>query len=73
MYTLGQLQPSCHQAEGQTRMLTVEGKPNLGVVVSVGNLPDIKRFRGRIGQQTEEKDDGVGWGKTFRMDLPVKC
>lgn len=57
-------------AEGRTRMLTVEGDPDLGVVVFVGNLPDIKRFRGRIGQQAEEEDDGVGWGQPVRMDLP---
>lgn len=53
-------------------MLTVEADPDLGVVVFVGNLPDIKRFRGRIRQQAEEEDDGVGWGKTVRMDLPGK-
>lgn len=52
-------------------MLTVEGDPDLGVVVFVRNLPDIERFRGCIGQQAEKEDDGVGWGKTFRMNLPV--
>lgn len=71
MCTLGQLQLLPPPAEGQTWMLTVEGDPDLGVVVFVSNLPDIKRFRGRIGKQAQEEDDGVGWGKTFRMDLPV--
>lgn len=51
-------------------MLTVKADPDLGVVVFVGNLPDIKRLRGRIRQQAEEEDDCVGWGQTFRMDLP---
>jgi len=50
--------------------LTVNGDPDLGVVVAVGDLPDIKGFRGGVGQQAEEQDDGVGRGKTFRMDLP---
>lgn len=52
-------------------MLTIQGDPDLRVVVFVSNLPDIKRFRGCIGQQAEEEDERVGWGKTFRMDLPV--
>lgn len=55
----------------QDGRLTVDGDPDLGVVVFVGNLPDIKRFRRCVRQQTEEQDDGVGWGKTVRMDLPV--
>lgn len=71
MCTRGQLQLLPPPAEGQTWTLTVEGDPDLGVVVFVSNLPDIKRFRGRIGKQAQEEDDGVGWGKTFRMDLPV--
>lgn len=71
MHTFAQLQSaSPPPAEGHTRMLTVEADPDLGVVVFVRNLPDIKRFRGRIRQQAEEEDDGVGWGQTFRMDLP---
>lgn len=70
MYTLARLQPLPPPAEGQTWMLTVKRDPDLGVVVFVGNLPDIKSFRGSVGQQAEEEDDGVGWGKTFRMDLP---
>lgn len=47
----------------------IDGDPDLGVVVFVCNLPDIKRFRACVGQQAEEQDDGVGWGKTLRMDL----
>lgn len=65
------MRPLPPPAEGQTWMLTVDGDPDLGVVVFVCNLPDIERFRGRVREQTEEEDDGVGWGKTFRMDLPV--
>lgn len=53
-------------------LLTVQGDPDLRVVVPVGNLPDIKGFGGRVGQQAEEEDDGVGRGKTFRVDLPGK-
>lgn len=53
-------------------MLTVQGEPDLRVVVPVGDLPDIKGLGGRVGQQAEEEDDGVGWGKTFWMDLPGK-
>lgn len=52
--------------------LTVQGDPDLRVVVPVGNLPDIEGFGGRVGQQAEEEDDGVGRGKTFRVDLPGK-
>lgn len=51
--------------------LTVDGDPDLRVVVFVCNLPDIKGFRACVGQQAEEQDDGVGWGKTLWMDLPV--
>lgn len=53
-------------------MLTVNGDPDLRVVVPVGDLPDIKGLGGRVGQQAEEEDDGVGRGKTFRVDLPGK-
>ena len=52
--------------------LTVNGDPDLRVVVAVGDLPDIKGFRGRVGEQAEEQDDGVGRGKTFWVDLPGK-
>lgn len=52
--------------------LTVNGDPDLGVVVAVGDLPDIKGFRWGVREQTEEQDDGVGRGKTFWMDLPGK-
>lgn len=47
----------------------VDGDPDFRVVVFVGNLPDIKRFRGCVGQEAEEQDDGVRRGKTIRMDL----
>lgn len=53
-------------------LLTVEGDPDLRVVAPVSNLPDIEGFGGRVGQQAEEEDDGVGRGKTFRVDLPGK-
>lgn len=69
MCTLGYSPPANPQRRAK-RMLTVEADPDLGVVVFVRNLPDIKRFRGRVRQQAEEEDDGVGWGQTFRMDLP---
>lgn len=47
----------------------VEGDPDLGVVVFVCNLPDIKRFSGCVGQEAEEQDDSVRRWKTLRMDL----
>lgn len=55
----------------QQGRLTVDRDPDFRVVVFVGNLPDIKSFRGRVGQEAEEQDDGVRRGKTIRMDLPV--
>lgn len=57
---------------GSCGLLTVKGEPDLRVVVPVGDLPDIKGLGGRVGQQAEEQDDGVGRGKTFRVDLPGK-
>lgn len=59
-------------AGGPCGLLTVKGDPDLRVVVPVGDLPDIKGLGGRVGQQAEEQDDGVGRGKTFRVDLPGK-
>lgn len=53
-------------------MLTVKGDPDLRVVVLVGDLPDIKGLGGGVGQQAEEEDDGVGRGKTFRVDFSGK-
>lgn len=63
--------PQPSPAEGPARVLTVEADPDLGVVVFVGNLPDIEGLRGRVGRQAEEEDDGVGRGQAFRVDLPV--
>lgn len=51
--------------------LTVERDSNFGVVPVVGNLPDVKSLVGRVGQEAEEHDDGVGRGKTVGVDLPV--
>lgn len=55
----------------QSGRLTVDGDADLRVVVFVRNLPDIERFGGRVGQQAEEQDDGVGWRETLGVDLSV--
>lgn len=47
----------------------VDREADLRVVALVGNLPDVKRLGSGVGEQPEEQDDGVGWGKTIRMDL----
>ena len=52
--------------------LTVNGDPDLGVVVAVGDLPNIKGLRGGVREQAEDQDDGVGRGKTLWMNLPGK-
>lgn len=52
--------------------LTVDGDPDLGVVAFVWDLPDIEGLGACVGQEAEEHDNGVRWGKTLRMDLPVK-
>lgn len=36
------------------------------------HLPDVEGLGGRVGQEAEHQDDGVGVGKTFRVDLSVR-
>lgn len=74
MYMLSQSQQPSSPVEGKTHYerLTVYSDSDLWVVVFVRNLPDVKRFGWCVGQEAEEKDDGVRWGKTLRMDLPVR-
>lgn len=64
--------PWTGRKRGRRGLLTVKSDPDLRVVAPVGDLPDIKGLGGRVGQQAEEEDDGVGRGKTFRVDLPGK-
>lgn len=59
-----------HKRNKAWRGLTVDGDPNLRVVVAVSNLPDIKCLVGGVGEETEEQDYGVGWRKTLWVDLP---
>lgn len=52
--------------------LTVHGEAGLWLVVFAGELPDVEGLGGRVGQQTEHQDDGVGLRKTVRMDVSVQ-
>lgn len=72
VYSCGRPEPQQQQRQEDGGLLTVKSDPDLRVVVPVGDLPDIKGLGGRVGQQAEEQDDGVGRGEAFRVDLPGK-
>lgn len=49
--------------------LTVDGDAGLWSVILAGHLPDVEGLGGRVGQQAEHEDDGVGVRKAVRMDV----
>lgn len=53
-------------------LLTVNGEPDLWVVVLIRYLPYIKRVLAGVGKETEEENQRVGGRKTIWMDFPLK-
>lgn len=53
-------------------MLTIDGDAGLWLVIFVGHLPDVKGLSGRIGQQPEHEDDGVGVRKAAGVDVSAQ-
>lgn len=41
-------------------------------MVAARHLPDVEGLGGGVGQEAEHQDDGVGVGKTVRVDLSVR-
>lgn len=41
-------------------------------MVFARHLPDVEGLLGRVGQEAEHHDDGVGVGKTKRVDVSEK-
>lgn len=52
-------------------IFTVNSDAGLWLVVFAGHLPDVESLGGRVGQEAEHQDDGVGVGQTVRVDLSV--
>lgn len=61
--------PSTMYRVREETALTVDGDAGLWSVILAGHLPDVEGLGGRVGQQAEHEDDGVGVRKAVRMDV----
>lgn len=52
-------------------IFTVNSDAGLWLVVFARHLPDVEGLCGRVGEEAEHQDDGVGVGKTERVDVSV--
>lgn len=52
-------------------IFTVNSDAGLWLVVFVWHLPDVEGLGGRVGEDAEHQDDGVGMGKTDGVDVSV--
>lgn len=41
-------------------------------MVFAGHLPEVEGLSGRVGQQSEHEDDGVGVRKAVRVDVSAQ-
>lgn len=53
-------------------IFTVKSDAGLWLVVFARHLPDVKGLGGRVGEEAEHQDDGVGVGKTERVEVSVR-
>lgn len=52
-------------------IFTVNSDAGLWLVIFAWHLPDVEGLGGRVGQEAEHQDDGVGVWKTVRVDISV--